>query len=131
MEVNELIERAAQAAGTRYKLAQMLDVPASSVYAWEKGKPCPPGDIALMADIAGLDAQAWLVRATLEKYEGTSKGDQLARVLGKALVATGAVIASSGANAAAIFSARSDLVASCLEWLLYSTMYRGVKFRRA
>lgn len=124
MEVKELIERAAAAAGTRYKLAQMLNVPTSSVYAWEKGKPCPPGDIALMADIAGLDAQAWLVRATLEKYEGTPKGDQLARVLGKCLLATGAALVSSGASAAQICSRISEAVT----WL-HSTMYRRVKLR--
>lgn len=124
MQVNELIEKAAAAAGSRYKLAQMLGVPNSSVYAWEKGKPCPPGDIALMADIAGLDAQAWLVRATLEKYEGTPKGDQLARVLGKCLLATGAVLASSGASAAAICSQISSAVLFAC-----STMYRRVKLK--
>jgi len=109
-QVADLIERAATAAGSRYKLAKLLQVQPQTVYGWEKGKPCPPGDIALMADIAGLDAQAWLVRATLEKYEGTPKGDQLARVLGKCLLATGAVLASSGASAAAICSQISSAV---------------------
>lgn len=122
-QVADLIDRAATSAGSRYKLAKLLQVQPQTVYGWEKGKPCPPGDIALMAHIAGLDAQAWLVRATLEKYEGTAKGDQLARVLGKALAATGAAIASSGASAAAIFSAKSDLAAACLEWMRHSTMY--------
>lgn len=117
-QIAELIERAAGAAGSRYKLAKLLQVQPQTVYGWEKGKPCPPGDIALMADIAGLDAQAWLVRATLEKYEGTPKGDQLARVLGKCLLATGAALVSSGASAAQICSRISEAVI----WL-HSTMY--------
>lgn len=78
----------------------------------------------MVAAEAGLDAQAWLVRATLEKHEGTAKGDQLARVLGKCLLATGAVLASSGASAAQICSHISEAVA----WL-HSTMYRRVKLR--
>lgn len=91
-ELNILIDKASHIAGTRYKLAQALKVTPATVYGWQRGKPCPPGDIALMAAIAGLDPVQWLVRATLEKYEGTEKGDQLARALGKPSPTT------SGAN---------------------------------
>lgn len=98
MELNLLIDKAAAIAGSRYKLAKQLKVSTSNLYAWEKGKACPPGDIALMASIAGYDPVQWLVRATLEKYEGTEKGDQLARALGKPSPATGAATGSGGAE---------------------------------
>jgi uncharacterized membrane protein len=57
-----------------------------------------------MAEIAGLKSEEWAARAIVAQYAGTEKGDKLYRALGKLLVATGAAIASSGANAQAIFS---------------------------
>ena len=103
--LDELIERASGKAGSDYKLAKMLDVPRQRVSNWRHGKQtCPVADVALMADIAGLDAQAWHARATVEQYAGTPKGDKLYRALGKALAATGAVLVSSGASATVIFS---------------------------
>lgn len=126
----ELIEEASKVVGSDYKLAQMLEVSRSAVSDWKHGrKPCPPADIALMASVAGLDASAWLVRATIEKYEGTAKGDMLYKALGKALLATGAAVASSGANAAAIFGSTAS---NGFDWVvvLCSTMYRNVKFAK-
>lgn len=127
-ELLELIEQASKVVGSDYKLAQMLEVPRQTVSHWKHGhKPCPPADVALMASLAGLDASAWLVRATIEKYEGTSKGDALYKALGKALLATGAAVASAGASATAIFgSTVHDTVGT---WLAaVATMYRKVKF---
>lgn len=119
MELNLLIDKAASIAGSRYKLAKQLKVSTSNLYAWEKGKACPPGDIALMAAIAGYDPVQWLVRATLEKYEGTEKGDQLARALGKPSPATGEATALGGADAPETSSQDPDG---------HSTMYRNVNF---
>ena len=101
--LDQLINTASEKAGSDYKLAALLDVSRMTVSNWRHGrKTCPVADVALMAEIAGLDAQAWHARATVEQYAGTPKGDKLYRALGKALVATGAVIASSGASAQAL-----------------------------
>ncbi len=95
-----LIDKASEQAGSDYKLAAMLHVSRFTVSAWKHGKkPVPTADIALMASIAGLDAQAWAARDLIAKHEGTAKGDALYKALGKALLATGAAVASFGANA--------------------------------
>jgi hypothetical protein len=125
----ELLETASKVVGSDYKLAQVLEVSRQTVSDWKNGrKPCPPADVALMASVAGLDAEAWLVRATIEKYEGTAKGDRLYKALGKVLLATGAAVASSGANATVIFG---NMVHNTLAgWLIaHSTMYRNVKLK--
>jgi hypothetical protein len=99
--LDELIDRASKQAGSDYKLAQMLQTTRQTVSNWRHGrKTCPAGDVALMADLAGMDGEAWACRALVAQYQGTPKGDAIARVLGKALIATGAVIVSSGASAA-------------------------------
>ncbi|CAM8659932.1 Cro/C1-type helix-turn-helix domain [Comamonadaceae bacterium] len=103
--LGQLIDLASEAAGSDYKLAAMLETSRSTLSQIKAGKrPCPLGDVALMAEIAGLKPEEWVARALVAQYEGTSKGDKLYRALGKALVATGAVIASSGASAHQIFS---------------------------
>lgn len=104
MELNVLIDRATAIAGTRYKLAQALGVPPTMIYQWQKGKPCPAADVALMAQIAGLDPVEWLVRATLEKYQGTEKGEQLQRALGKLSPATGGGTGFAGEKPEPIYS---------------------------
>lgn len=107
-QVPELIERALAVAGSQAELARLLKVAAPNITVWKKEeKPCPPEDQARIAAIAGIDPVQTLVRAHIEKHEGTEKGDQLARVLGKFLAATGAAVATSGASAAAIFSPTS------------------------
>lgn len=124
--IGQLITRASTAAGGDSKLARLLEVSPGNVSDWKNGRrSCPVADVALMAEIAGLPPEEWTARALVAQYEGTSKGDKLFRALGKALVVTGAVIASSGASAHQIFSQGSN----ALEWtmgLLY-TMYRKVK----
>lgn len=127
-ELPELIGKAANVVGSEYKLAQALKVSRQTISDWKHArKTCAPADVALIASVAGLDASAWLVRATLEKYEGTPKGDALYKALGKALLATGAAVASSGAHAMATFG--QTLPDTLSGWLFaYSTMYRNVQF---
>jgi len=103
--LTQLLDRAKDKAGSDYKLAKLLKVGRATVSQWRSGKrTCPVADQVLMAEIAGLDAEAWNARALVAQYEGTAKGDMLYRALGKALLATGAAFASSGASATAIFS---------------------------
>lgn len=100
----ELIDAASKVVGSDYRLARMLETSRGAISDWRHDRrTCPPADVALMASIAGLDASAWLVRATIEKYEGTAKGDALYKALGKALLATGAAVVSAGASATEIF----------------------------
>jgi len=101
--LDQLISKASAAAGSDYKLAAELGVSRGNIGDWKAGRrACPAGDVALMAELAGLDAEAWLARATVAQYAGTAKGERLARVLGKALLVTGAALAGSGASAAMV-----------------------------
>jgi hypothetical protein len=98
--LDQLIDKASEAAGSDYKLAAELGVTRFTVSNWRAGrKTCPAGDVALMAQIAGLDAVAWNARATAAAYQGTPKGEKLAVALGKALLVTGAAVGSGTAAA--------------------------------
>lgn len=80
--LRELIESASRKAGSDAALAKLIDVAAPNVTMWKHGKkPCPPGDVALMAEIAGLDVGDWTLRAVAAKYEGTAKGEMLMQAL--------------------------------------------------
>lgn len=104
-QVPDLIERALAVTKSTTALGKALGVPPQMVSMWKTGsKPCPPEDQASMAAIAGLDPVQTLVRAHLERHEGTAKGDRLMKVLGKSSLAIGAVIGSAGASAHQIFS---------------------------
>ncbi len=95
--LDQLICRASAVAGSDYKLAQQLGVTRQNVSNWRHGKQkCPAGDVALMADIAGLDAEAWTARAVIASYGDTSKGKKIAGALKKAFAATGAASVLSG-----------------------------------
>lgn len=81
-ELAELIDRASAVAGSDSKLAKLIDAHQPHISQWRSGaKPCPPGDVALMAEIAGLDPDEWMTRAVMAKYEGTPKGEKLMRAL--------------------------------------------------
>lgn len=104
-ELNLLIDKASAIAGGDSKLARSLGVPPQHVSNWRHGhKTCMPADQALLAHIAGLDPVQTLARATVRQYEGKAKGDALMKALGKASLATGAVLGSAGAMAHQIFS---------------------------
>ena len=97
----QLLDKAKEKAGSDYKIAKMLHTTPQTVSNWRHGrKTCPAADVALLAAVAGLDPAEWLSRAVLAQHEGTPKGEQLSKVLGKLLVATGAALATSGASAA-------------------------------
>jgi hypothetical protein len=97
-----LIDKAQEKVGSDYKLAKTLGQPRSAISMWRAGKrSCPVADQVLMAELAGLDPQAWSARALIAQHEGTAKGEALYKALGKALLATGAAVASFGANALA------------------------------
>jgi len=113
--LDQLIDRASKAAGSDYKLAQRLEVTRHNVSDWRHGrKTCPAADQALMAHIAGLEAEAWGNRALIAAYEGTPKGELLKQALKKALLATGAALAISGAHAQTVIeAARSPVDTMC------------------
>jgi len=99
--LDELIDRASKAAGSDSALARSLEVSRQSVSDWRHGrKTCPAADVALMAELAGLDPEAWTARAVIQQHEGTTKGAKLEKALKKAALATGAVVVSFGAIAA-------------------------------
>jgi DNA-binding transcriptional regulator YdaS (Cro superfamily) len=118
--INQLLDAASEAAGSDYKLAQMLETSRSTLSQIRAGKrPCPIGDVALMAVIAGLKPEEWMARAVIAQYEGTSKGDKLFRALGKASLAIGGVIASSGASAHQIFSHKgAETIAGAVSYFI-------------
>lgn len=108
--LDELINRASKAAGSDAALARELEQTRAAVSNWRNDRtPCPPADQALMAAIAGLDAEAWGARALIAQHEGTTKGAKLEAALKKAFLATGAVIASSSASAAPVINAGQNL----------------------
>lgn len=103
--LDRLLDEASKKAGSDYALAKALEVNRATVSQWRSGKrTCPLEDVVLMAEMSGFKAEEWAARAIVQKHEGTAKGDKLYRALGKFLAATGAAIASSGANALPIFS---------------------------
>lgn len=70
-----LIEEAGLIAGSEYKLAKRMGIPQTMLTDWKAGRrACSPADRAILAGIAGQDAKDELVRATLEREEGTRRG---------------------------------------------------------
>lgn len=118
-EVLRLIEGASDIAGSDYKLAKMMGIPRQHLSDYKHGKRnAQPEDIAILASLQGLDGSAWALRAMVEKHEGTAKGDRLMKAVGKALLATGAMIGGAGANAMVIYSATSETVAKPIEYFI-------------
>jgi len=115
-DLKELIEKASKNAGSDAALARIIGVAQPNIPMWKAGtRPCPPADVALMASVAGLDADEWLVRAVMAKHQGTPKGEKLMRVL-KASVLTGAALGSGSALAATASAAYGSLIESIAEF---------------
>jgi len=127
-EINKLLDAAKKMCGSDYQIAKVLPkVTPQLVSDWRAGRKNPqPEDLALVAELGGLNAEEWLARAVVAKHEGTAKGDMLMRALGKGLLATGAVLASGGAHAAVIGLTSTSHALGWVLGLLY-TMYRNVK----
>jgi hypothetical protein len=103
----QLLDAAKAVTGSDYKTAKALEVTSQRLSDWRKERqPVPVADVVLLAEIAGLRPEEWAARAIVERYEGTAKGDKLYRALGKSSLAIGAAVASNGANALQIFSAK-------------------------
>ena len=79
-----LIEKAASIVGSEYKLAKKMEIPQQNLSNWKSGsKTCPPAVRAILAGIAGENAADELIRATMEREEGTRRGLLLGELLGK------------------------------------------------
>ena len=109
--LDELLDRAKKETGSDTKLAVFLGVSRQTVSDWRhERKPCPPADQALAAYAAGLNPDDWAARALISQHEGSEKGELLKQALKKALVATGAAIATSSATAGPAISEAADSV---------------------
>ncbi len=99
-----LIEKAASIVGSEYKLAKQLEIPQQNLSNWKSGaKTCPPAVRAVLAGLTGEDAGQELIRATLEREQGTRRGELLGELLGQraaARVIEKAEAAESPAHAA-------------------------------
>jgi plasmid maintenance system antidote protein VapI len=106
--LTQLIDYAKAKSGSDAKTAKSIGASITEISSWRNGhRTCSPETVALLAEVAGLEPEKWLVRAVLAKYEGTAKGDKLYKALGKALAVTGAALVSSGAHALPISSLKS------------------------
>jgi len=114
--------------GSMNKLAKVLGVTENVPRDWASGrKSCSPEDRARMAGLAHEDAVAELVLATLEKTDGTKRGEQLRLLLGNALRPVGAAAASVLlALGSLTYSSPAQAALRAID-----TMCRKVKFRPA
>ncbi|MDO8713143.1 MAG: helix-turn-helix transcriptional regulator [Polynucleobacter sp.] len=100
----QLLDKAKAITGSDYATAKAIGVARQHLSNWRNGsRECSPEDVAQLAEVAGLEAEKWFIRATLKKHEGTPKGDRLYKALGKSLLLTGVALVSSGAAAQQIF----------------------------
>lgn len=117
-----LIKQASDRAGSSYKLAKLIHRTDSEVSQWKTGKKtCPVQAQALMAEIAGLNAPEVALYAVIESEKDPERKEALARVLGKGLMHTIAVV-SGGIFASAIwasdaYAAGSGYFIRCIEKL--------------
>lgn len=93
-QITTLLDAAKAVTGSDYKTAQLIGQSRGKVSDWRSGRqPASPEDHALLAALAGQDAEVALVRAVLEKHKNTPKGERLVSALGKVLSAAHAAIA--------------------------------------
>jgi len=122
-ELEALLEEAKKKTGSHYKTAKAIGVTPNRLNDWRQGRvKAQPEDHALIAAVAGMNAEEALIAAVLEKHRDTPKGERLVTALGKAMRAAG------GAAMLATFGSVAFLGREALEQL--TTMYRTVKCRR-
>jgi hypothetical protein len=104
-DIVRLLDEAKKITGSDYKTAKLIKTTRQRISNWRMGEcTMPPADVALVADVAGLDAVAWTARAVAQAHEGTEKGDALREALKKAWLATGVAIVSGSTHAAEQFT---------------------------
>jgi transcriptional regulator with XRE-family HTH domain len=82
--LGELIERAAKECGSKQELAKRLGVTPQKLSNWRTGAvQMPPEQAAIIADIAGLIPEDWLVRVTLWNAKEKPYRGNLEKALGK------------------------------------------------
>lgn len=119
MRVQRLIAEATARIGNQNQLARAIGYPVGNVNDWAHGRrACPIQAQALMAEIAGLDAEEVALYALIEGERNPQRKESLLRVLGKGFAHT-----SAGASCVTFASA---LWAFDTHALLH-TMYRLVK----
>jgi len=92
----QLLDEAKVKTGSDYKTAAALSVTPQRVSDWRKGRqPVPVADVVLLAQLAGLEPEAWAARAIVEEYEG-AKRESLQKALKKSLAVIGAGVIVSG-----------------------------------
>lgn len=85
-DVIRLLDAAKAVTKSDYATAKATGISTSNISDWRHGRRTMPAcDVALVADVAGLDAVAWTARAVAQSHEGTKKGDALSAALKKAL----------------------------------------------
>lgn len=81
MQLHELIQRAAAAAGNDNRLAQALGYPNSVVAGWKSGtRTCAVEDRIQLAELAGVEVEEAIADALLERWQGKPKGDRLKEI---------------------------------------------------
>jgi len=97
---NELLDEAKKTTGSDYKTAQALQVTSQRISDWRKGRQrIPHGDVVLLAQIAGLEPEAWAARIICSHYEG-DKLHRIESALKKSLALTGVGVIAFGSIAA-------------------------------
>lgn len=83
--ITTLIDAASAVAGSRRKLAKALGYSNGNLSGWFAGtRTCPVEAQALMADMAGLDAEQTTLYAVIDGERNPQRKEALFRVLGKA-----------------------------------------------
>lgn len=82
--IDKLIELATEKMGTEYRLAKSIGYEQQAFTKWKSGKsPCPLEAQALMAAVAGLNANEVIAVAILERNADKPRFEKLELALGK------------------------------------------------
>lgn len=115
--ITALLDAARAKAGSDYKVAKLLDRSSQEISDMRHGRlKAQPEDHALIAAIAGLDAEEALIRAVIAKHANKRKGEMLMSALGNVLARTGAgaTLLSYGSAGLAMTLAATSEVAHAL-----------------